>query len=264
MRQLGVPILLVVPQSKTFLHFPSSVLYPCPRQAADLCGAGEEFEVRHGDALDAMYAARAGGLGTYDIVDIDPYGESAPFLDASVQAVKDGGLLCVTSTDMPVLSGVQVYVRFHVKLHQDRKRCPGFTTYSTLADLFLPSRPKNLIMFPNSHRTECEDFGFPRHFNGLVWYPLVDSVSGTSSSRVFYNLGHLPFHSSARSTLYLEWRASPRLRMRGTAVCPPEAGTTRRCHFESSFTRYRPQRRVSDAASSPPLVSLSTTTCAFL
>lgn len=55
-----------------------------------------------------MYAARAGGLGTYDLIDIDPFGCAAGFLDASVQAVRDGGLLCVTSTDMPVLSGVQV------------------------------------------------------------------------------------------------------------------------------------------------------------
>ncbi len=55
-----------------------------------------------------MYAARAGGLGTYDIIDVDPFGCAAGFLDASVQAVTHGGLLCVTSTDMPILSGVQV------------------------------------------------------------------------------------------------------------------------------------------------------------
>lgn len=78
-----------------------------------MCGAGEELEAHHGDALDTMYAARAGGLGTYDLIDIDPFGCAAGFLDASVQAVKDGGLLCITSTDMPVLSGAQVT---HVQL----------------------------------------------------------------------------------------------------------------------------------------------------
>lgn len=66
--------------------------------------------MKHGDALDAMYATRAGGLGTYDIVDIDPYGCAAGYLDAGVQAVKDGGLLCITSTDLTILSGVQVFV----------------------------------------------------------------------------------------------------------------------------------------------------------
>lgn len=87
------------------------------RQAAEICGAGEELEIHHGDALDAMYAARAGGLGTYDIIDIDPYGCAAGFLDAGVQAVKDGGLLCITSTDMPNLSGAQVCCSCHNSLH---------------------------------------------------------------------------------------------------------------------------------------------------
>ena len=34
------------------------------------------------------------------------YGTAAPFLDAAVQAVADGGLLCITSTDMPVLTAI--------------------------------------------------------------------------------------------------------------------------------------------------------------
>lgn len=91
---------------------PHSLRLLCPlpffRQAADLCGAGGKLEVHRGDAIDAMYSARAGGVGTYDLIDIDPFGCAGGFLDAGVQAVTDGGLLCVTSTDMPVLSGVQV------------------------------------------------------------------------------------------------------------------------------------------------------------
>lgn len=66
------------------------------------------MEVHRGDALDTLYAARAQGVGTFDVIDIDPFGCAAGFLDASVQAINDGGLLCVTSTDMPVLSGAQV------------------------------------------------------------------------------------------------------------------------------------------------------------
>ena len=41
----------------------------------------------------------------FDVIDLDPYGTAAPFLDSAVQAVKDGGLLCVTCTDMGVLAG---------------------------------------------------------------------------------------------------------------------------------------------------------------
>ncbi|KAE9549975.1 hypothetical protein FO519_006817 [Halicephalobus sp. NKZ332] len=41
----------------------------------------------------------------FHIVDLDPYGTAAPFLDAAVQSVADGGLLMVTCTDMAVLCG---------------------------------------------------------------------------------------------------------------------------------------------------------------
>ena len=43
--------------------------------------------------------------GRYDVIDLDPYGSAAPFIDGAVQAVADGGMLNVTCTDMAVLSG---------------------------------------------------------------------------------------------------------------------------------------------------------------
>lgn len=68
------------------------------------------IQVNHGCANAYMYSNRAkgyGGLGedAFEVIDIDPYGSAAPFLDAAVQAVADGGLLCITSTDMPILGG---------------------------------------------------------------------------------------------------------------------------------------------------------------
>ena len=41
----------------------------------------------------------------YDVIDLDPYGSAAPFLDAAVQAVTNGGLLAITCTDMAALGG---------------------------------------------------------------------------------------------------------------------------------------------------------------
>lgn len=41
----------------------------------------------------------------FDIIDLDPYGTAAPFIDAAIQGVKDGGMLCVTCTDSQVLCG---------------------------------------------------------------------------------------------------------------------------------------------------------------
>ncbi|XP_054635983.1 tRNA (guanine(26)-N(2))-dimethyltransferase [Dunckerocampus dactyliophorus] len=56
------------------------------------------------DASMLMYEMR-GRKDRYDVIDLDPYGSPAAFLDAAVQAVSEGGLLCVTCTDMAVLAG---------------------------------------------------------------------------------------------------------------------------------------------------------------
>ncbi|KAM6972546.1 tRNA (guanine(26)-N(2))-dimethyltransferase [Aplochiton taeniatus] len=56
------------------------------------------------DASMLMYEKR-GKKDRYDVIDLDPYGSPAPFLDAAVQAVGEGGLLCVTCTDMAVMAG---------------------------------------------------------------------------------------------------------------------------------------------------------------
>lgn len=41
----------------------------------------------------------------FDVIDLDPYGSPSQFIDAAVQAVSEGGLLCVTCTDMAVMAG---------------------------------------------------------------------------------------------------------------------------------------------------------------
>ncbi|KAI7795000.1 putative tRNA guanine26-N2-dimethyltransferase [Triplophysa rosa] len=56
------------------------------------------------DASMVMYEAR-GKKDRYDVIDLDPYGSPSPFIDAAVQAVSEGGLLCITCTDMAVMAG---------------------------------------------------------------------------------------------------------------------------------------------------------------
>lgn len=56
------------------------------------------------DARMLMYEMR-GKKERYDVIDLDPYGSPASFLDAAVQAVGEGGLLCITCTDMSVMAG---------------------------------------------------------------------------------------------------------------------------------------------------------------
>lgn len=39
----------------------------------------------------------------FHVIDLDPYGSAAPFIDTAVRTVADGGLICVTCTDLAVL-----------------------------------------------------------------------------------------------------------------------------------------------------------------
>jgi len=57
-------------------------------------------------ATDSQYRFPDGGHGKYEVIDLDPYGTAAPFLDGAVQALCDGGLLCVTCTDSGVFASV--------------------------------------------------------------------------------------------------------------------------------------------------------------
>ncbi|KAF7256544.1 hypothetical protein EG68_07220, partial [Paragonimus skrjabini miyazakii] len=57
-----------------------------------------------GDAIDLMHKHKEFSL-RFNVIDIDPYGTASPYLDAAIQCLHNGGLLCVTSTDMAVLCG---------------------------------------------------------------------------------------------------------------------------------------------------------------
>mmetsp|Transcript_20210 Transcript_20210/g.49575 ORF Transcript_20210/g.49575 Transcript_20210/m.49575 type:complete len:558 (-) Transcript_20210:50-1723(-) len=73
--------------------------------------------INHGDATHEMYMARRPNTASnltptqkkqqpmWNVIDLDPYGSAAPFLDGAVQGVESGGLLCVTCTDMAALGG---------------------------------------------------------------------------------------------------------------------------------------------------------------
>eukprot|EP01129_Flabellula_baltica_P012300 TRINITY_DN5539_c0_g1_i1.p1 TRINITY_DN5539_c0_g1~~TRINITY_DN5539_c0_g1_i1.p1 ORF type:complete len:226 (-),score=51.90 TRINITY_DN5539_c0_g1_i1:116-793(-) len=58
-----------------------------------------------GDCKMVMMQKSINQNDLFDVVDLDPYGSAAPFLDAAVQSVDNGGLMCVTCTDTTVLCG---------------------------------------------------------------------------------------------------------------------------------------------------------------
>ena len=67
----------------------------------------DKIIVNTSDAIEHMQNAASHHQRTrtvYEVIDIDPYGTAAPFLDSAVQALVDGGMLCVTCTDAAVFA----------------------------------------------------------------------------------------------------------------------------------------------------------------
>lgn len=88
-----------------------------------VAGRPRGIRIQTGDATQVMYNSRQSNrkrpheprnpgtqltpdqeaMQQWDVIDLDPYGSAAPFLDAAVQAVTHGGMLNVTCTDMAAL-----------------------------------------------------------------------------------------------------------------------------------------------------------------
>jgi tRNA (guanine26-N2/guanine27-N2)-dimethyltransferase len=61
--------------------------------------------VKNEDA-NLLLARHSAPRKRFDVIDIDPFGSPVPFLDSAIRAIKDGGLLALTATDMAPLCGV--------------------------------------------------------------------------------------------------------------------------------------------------------------
>ncbi|KAK2952522.1 putative tRNA (guanine26-N2/guanine27-N2)-dimethyltransferase [Blattamonas nauphoetae] len=70
------------------------------------------FHAHQGDATFFMNSAK-NSHQYFDIIDLDPYGTAAPFLDSAILCLSEGGFLSVTCTDMGVLAGNHVDACFN-------------------------------------------------------------------------------------------------------------------------------------------------------
>ncbi|ABW02136.1 50S ribosomal protein L11 methyltransferase [Caldivirga maquilingensis] len=68
----------------------------------ELNGLRDQIKVTRSDA-NALLANNK-----CDIIDVDPYGSPAPFINSALLSIKHGGLLCATATDLAVLQGSYV------------------------------------------------------------------------------------------------------------------------------------------------------------
>lgn len=61
----------------------------------------DKVHPNQGDAIKVMASTNE----KFHVIDLDPYGTAAPFIDSAIQAMKDDGLLLITCTDAGVLAG---------------------------------------------------------------------------------------------------------------------------------------------------------------
>lgn len=85
---------------------PDTQVRPNQGDAAALMAYAAASSVSSNSMTDSPDYGKGGSDSQpFDVVDLDPYGSAAPFLEPAIRCISDGGLLCVTCTDLPVLCG---------------------------------------------------------------------------------------------------------------------------------------------------------------
>jgi tRNA (guanine26-N2/guanine27-N2)-dimethyltransferase len=79
--------------------------YKLAKHNVVLNGLEKKIIVKHKDA-NAVLSCNASPKKRFDIVDLDPFGTPAPYLDSALRAIKNNGLLASTATDLAPLCGV--------------------------------------------------------------------------------------------------------------------------------------------------------------
>jgi len=79
--------------------------YKLAKHNVELNGLKDKITVKHKDA-NAILSCNASPKKRFDIVDVDPFGTPAPFLDSTFRAIKNNGLVALTATDLAPLCGV--------------------------------------------------------------------------------------------------------------------------------------------------------------
>jgi len=71
----------------------------------EMNGLNEKVTVRNEEA-NSLLSSFGAPHKRFDVIDIDPFGSPVPFLDSAIRALRDGGLIALTATDMAPLCGV--------------------------------------------------------------------------------------------------------------------------------------------------------------
>ncbi|MGD0645393.1 MAG: tRNA (guanine(10)-N(2))-dimethyltransferase [Candidatus Bathyarchaeia archaeon] len=79
--------------------------YKLAKHNVQINGLEKLVTVKHKDA-NCVLSCNASPKKRFDIIDIDPFGTPAPYLDSAIRAIRNNGLLASTATDLAPLCGV--------------------------------------------------------------------------------------------------------------------------------------------------------------
>lgn len=90
---------------EVYINDANSIAVEIARKSSVLNGVENRcrFSVNEGCKFLAEYSSRVARFG---IVDVDPFGTPAPYVDCALRAISNGGMLSVTATDTAVLCGI--------------------------------------------------------------------------------------------------------------------------------------------------------------
>lgn len=141
------------------------------------------LSVKLGDATALMYNSRD-PKEQFDVIDLDPYGSAAPFLDGAMQSVKNGGLLCITCTDMAALGGSHPETCFGRYGSMPIQRAPYLQEFAVRVLLQSLSRTANVY-----GRTIKPILSVGMAFYVRVFVEVYDDKAGVSRSST--NIGYV-------------------------------------------------------------------------
>ncbi len=108
----GIRVAVEVPDVKeVFINDGNPDAINLAEKSAQSNQVSEKCEFSNLDICQFL-ASHSGPKKRFSILDLDPFGSPAPYLDCALRSIDNNGLFSITATDMPVLCGVHPKVSY--------------------------------------------------------------------------------------------------------------------------------------------------------
>lgn len=91
--------------NKVFINDINTRAIKLAKRNVELNNLREKIAVSHKDA-NCLLSCHGKPRQRFDVIDLDPFGTPAPYMDSAIRALRNDGLLALTATDLACLCGV--------------------------------------------------------------------------------------------------------------------------------------------------------------